>query len=109
MEAVPLRSAQIQGQQKKKKKKKKNNREGGGVERGGGQELLYPMLHCQHQKDFCMKIGSDEGHFNVSSIVRGSHETTSVRSLSLPSPFCFTSTGARWLIRDGDGGKGTKE
>ena len=28
-------------------------------------------------------------------------------------PFCFTSTEARWLIRDGDrgggGGKGTKE
>ena len=35
METVPLRSAQIQGQQKKKKKKKKN-REEGGVERGGG-------------------------------------------------------------------------
>ena len=25
------------------------------------------------------------------------------------STFCFTSTEAKWLIRDGDGGKGTKE
>ena len=23
-----------------------------------------------------------------------------------PGPFCFTSTEARWLIRDGDGGWG---
>ena len=23
-------------------------------------------LHCHHQNDFCIKIGSDERHFNVS-------------------------------------------
>ena len=68
MEAVPLRSAQIQGQQKKQQQTNRERVGWRGVEGwGGGQEPLYPMLHCQHQKDFCMKIGSDEGHFNVSS------------------------------------------
>ena len=26
--------------------------------------------HCRHQNDFCIKVGSDESHFNVSLIVR---------------------------------------
>ena len=24
------------------------------------------MIHCHHQNDFCIKMGSDESHFNVS-------------------------------------------
>ena len=31
---------------------------------------LYVTLHCHHQNDSCIKIGSDESHFNVSLIVR---------------------------------------
>ena len=27
---------------------------------------MYLSLHCHHQKDFCIKMGSDESHFNVS-------------------------------------------
>ena len=27
-------------------------------------------LHCHHRNDFCIKMGSDESHFNVSLIVR---------------------------------------
>ena len=27
-------------------------------------------LHCHHQNDFCIKVGSNESHFNVSLIVR---------------------------------------
>ena len=27
-------------------------------------------LHCHHQNDSSIKMGSDEGHFNVSLIVR---------------------------------------
>ena len=38
----------------------------GGVER----EIIYLSLHCHHQNDFCIKMGSDESHFNVSLIVR---------------------------------------
>ena len=29
-------------------------------------EIIYLSLHCHHQNDFCIKIGSDESHFNVS-------------------------------------------
>ena len=30
----------------------------------------YLSLHCPHQNDSCIKIGSDESHFNVLFIVR---------------------------------------
>ena len=35
------------------------------------------MLHCHHQNDPCIQMGSDESHFNVSLIVRDSHKTVS--------------------------------
>ena len=43
--------------------------EGGGW-RWGEREIIYLSLHCHHQDDFCIKVGSDESHFNVSLIVR---------------------------------------
>ena len=46
---------------------------GGGVWRWGKREMeiIYLSLHCHHQNDSCIKpVGSDESHFNVSSIVR---------------------------------------
>ena len=33
---------------------------------GGGGEIIYLSLHCYHQNDLCIKVGSDESHFNVS-------------------------------------------
>ena len=33
---------------------------------GGGGEIIYLPLHCHHQNDLCIKVGSDESHFNVS-------------------------------------------
>ena len=36
----------------------------------GEWEIIYLSLHCHHQNDFCIKVGSDERHFNVSLIVR---------------------------------------
>ena len=46
----------------------------GGVGRGRGggrgREIIYLALHCHHQNDSCIKMGSDESHFNVSLIVR---------------------------------------
>ena len=27
---------------------------------------IYVSLHCHHQNDSCIKMGSDESHFNVS-------------------------------------------
>ena len=38
--------------------------EGGGRGYGGG-EIIYLSLHCHHQNDFCIKMGSDESHFTV--------------------------------------------
>ena len=41
-----------------------------GVWRWGEREIiLYLSLHCHHQNDFCIKVGSDESHFNVSLTV----------------------------------------
>ena len=36
----------------------------------GGQGDRYLSLHCHHQNDFCIKMGNDKSHFNVSLIVR---------------------------------------
>ena len=33
-------------------------------------EIIYLSLHFHHQNDFCIKMSSDESHFNVSLIVR---------------------------------------
>ena len=41
-------------------------------------EIIYLSLHCHHQNDFCIKLGSDESHFNVSVGSDGqSHKTVS--------------------------------
>ena len=47
-----------------------NNKGGGYVWRWGERDIIYLSLHCHHQKDSCIKMGADESHFNVSSIVR---------------------------------------
>ena len=54
--------------------------EGGkGVWRCGEREIIYLSLHCHHQNDFCIKMGSDESHFNVSVGSDGqSHKTVSI-------------------------------
>ena len=30
-----------------------------------GKEIIYLSLHCHHQNDFCIRMGSDKSHFNV--------------------------------------------
>ena len=40
--------------------------EGWGGKCGGGREIIYLSLHCHHQNDSCIKVGSDQSHFNVS-------------------------------------------
>ena len=37
---------------------------------GWGRGRLYLSLHWHHQNDSCIKMGSDESHFNLSFIVR---------------------------------------
>ena len=53
--------------------------EGGkGVWRWGKREIIYLSLHCHHQNDVCIKIDSEESHFNVSVGSDGqSHKTVS--------------------------------
>ena len=31
-------------------------------------EIIYLSLHYHHQNDFCVKMGSDESQFKVSSL-----------------------------------------
>ena len=51
---------------------------GKGVRRWGERDIIYLSLHCHHQNDFCIKVGSDESHFNVSVGSDGqSHRTVS--------------------------------
>ena len=41
-------------------------------------EIIYLSLHCHHQNDSCIKMGSDESHFNVSVGSDGqNHKTVS--------------------------------
>ena len=34
------------------------------------QLLIYLPLHCHHENDSCIKMGSDENHFNISLLLR---------------------------------------
>ena len=34
------------------------------------EEIIYLSLHCHHQNDSCIKVGSDESHLNALLIVR---------------------------------------
>ena len=38
----------------------------GGGGGGGGGAIMYLSLHCHHQNDLCIMVGSDVSHFNVS-------------------------------------------
>ena len=44
-----------------------------GVKWWGEREIIYLLLHCHHQNDFCIKMGSGESHFNEGQ----SHKTVS--------------------------------
>ena len=39
---------------------------GRGYGGGGEREIIYLSLHCHTRDDSCIKMGSDESHFNVS-------------------------------------------
>ena len=73
-----------------------------GVRSWEEREIIYLSLHCHHQNDSCIKMGSDESHFNVSvgsdgqsrktvstnhslSEEKGSRSGTEPRSFRLPA------------------------
>ena len=45
----------------------------------GKREIIYLSLHCHHHNDTCIKMGSDESHFNVSVGSDGQREFTESR------------------------------
>ena len=49
---------------------KRDGEKGGGYEGGGKREIKYLSLHCHHQNDSSVQMGSDESHFNDSLTVR---------------------------------------
>ena len=53
------------------------------VWRWGKREIIYLSLHCHHQNDSCIKMGSDESHFNVSMEVMDKV----TRCVHKPQPF----------------------
>ena len=44
----------------------RDREKGRGYGGGGKREIIYLSLHCHHQNDPCIKMGSDESHFMVS-------------------------------------------
>ena len=99
---------------------------GRGYGGGGKREIIYLSLHCHHQNDSFIKVGSDESHFNVSLIVtdkvtrerraeavsnRGPSAYQAQNALPLGQSgslcqvqvqFCLTSTETKRTIRDGE-------
>ena len=55
---------------------------GGGME-VGERQMIYQSLHCHHQNDSCIKMVSDESHFNASVGSDGQSQD----SVHKPQPF----------------------
>ena len=53
--------------------------------RWGKREIIYLSLHCHHLNDFCIKVGSDESHLNVS--VGSDGQSLSTNSVHKSTPF----------------------
>ena len=57
-------------------------------------EIMYRSLHCHHQNDFYIKMGSDESHFNVLlsvrvKVSRQCPETTTFEEKGNPRSLCL--------------------
>ena len=49
-------------------------------------EIKYLSLHCHHQNDFCIKMGSDENHFVIvrDKVTRQGPQTTTFEEKGEP-------------------------
>ena len=61
-----------------KRKESRSGFEPRSVWRWEKKKIIYLSLHCHHQNDSCIKMGSDESHFNVLLIVRDTVTTETV-------------------------------
>ena len=71
------------------------------MEVGAKRVIIYLSLHCHHQNDSCIQIGSGESHFNVSLTVRDkvTNTTVSADHFSLFFFFLFEEKGEPKRIR----------
>ena len=65
----------------------------------GEREIIYLSLHCHHQNDSCIKMGSDESHFNVSlqeevmdKVIRQCPQTTTYTDERISTDFSGASS-----------------
>ena len=63
------------------------------VREEGGHIPIIATICCHHQNDSCIKMGSDESHFNVSLIVRDNV------TRQCPQTTTFEQTGVPKRIR----------
>ena len=61
---------------------------------------MYLSLHCHHQNDSCIKMGSDESHFNVSltvkdKVTRQCPQTTTFEEKGEPNALQLGQTGSQ--------------
>ena len=86
---------------------------------GGGGRRRCLSLHCHHQNDSCIKMGSDESLFDVSLIVRDEvtrqcPQTTTFEEKGEPKrirtevPLLTSPTNALPLGHTGSQGEGTR-
>ena len=75
--------------------------------REGQREIVYLSFHCHHQNDSCIKMDSDENHFNVSlterdKAIRRCSKTTAFQEKGEPKrirtkvPLLTSLTPYRW-------------
>ena len=63
------------------------------MEVGEEGDYILILLHCHHQNDSCIKIGSDESHFNVSVGRDGqNHKTVSTNHNLFEEKGCLLYT-----------------
>ena len=79
-------------------------RRGKEVWRWGKREIIYLSLHCQHQNDACIKMGSDKSHFNVSltardKVTRQYPQTATFEKKGEPKRICFKFPGPLFIGR----------
>ena len=55
----------------------RDGEKGGRGYAGGEKESIYLSLHCHHQDDLCIKVGSDESFLMFHNCEGQSHKTAS--------------------------------
>ena len=58
----------------------------------GEREIIYLSLHRHHQNDFCIQMGSDESHFNVSVGSNGQSPKPVSEAVSNRGPSAYQPT-----------------